>query len=161
MAEAGRIVIKPHHFIDILMDIGRGHTDWQPMPDFGHALHTVARRLVTAPDITLKMELGIDDICRPCVHHVGDDCDDIRSRPYAGQPAGKMEWNLMLDRGWCALLGLDQGQELTARAFCGRIREKVTLENLAPIYPGQPDEVSQDKCKNLLAGIDVFCQTPA
>ncbi len=156
MADAGRIVIKPHHFIDILMDVGRGHMEWRPMPDFGHALHTVARRLTNNRDAVLRMELGIDDICRPCVHHVGEDCDDVRANPYPGQPASKMEWNLMLDRAWSAVLGVTQGDELSAREFCRRVREKVTLDNLKPIYPGQPDAVSEDKFRNLMAGADAY-----
>ena len=157
MADAGCIVIKPHHFIDILTDVGRGHTDWQPMPDFGHAVHLVARRLMANRDVLLEMEPGIDDICRPCVHHVGDECDDVRANPYPGQPAPKMEWNLMLDRGWSALLGLERGDRLTAREFCKKVQDAATLDTVRPIYPGQPEEVTQDRFRNLMAGVKIFC----
>jgi hypothetical protein len=152
MRESERTAIKPHHLIDILMDVGRGRTDWKPMPAYGHALHTVARRLTADRSAPIRVEIGIDDICEPCLHHVGDECDDVRGSPYPGQPASKMEWNLMLDRGWCALLRLRQGDELTVWAFCRRVVENATLDAMRRIYPGQPEEVTQDKFRNLMAG---------
>lgn len=152
-----RINIKPHHFIDILGDVGRGQTEWQPASAYGHALHRVAQSLMENRDACIRIEVGIDDICEPCVHHVGETCDDVRSRPFPGQPSGKMEWNLMLDRAWCNLLGLQQGQELTAREFCALVRRAVSLDALRRIYSGQPEELTQKRYKDLLAGLNIFC----
>jgi hypothetical protein len=157
MDKKKRINIKPHHFIDILGDVGRGHTDWQPVPAYGHALHRVARSLMENRDARIRIEVGIDDICEPCVHHVGETCNDARGHPFPGQPSEKAKWNLMLDRGWCSLLGLRQGHELTAREFCGIVGRAVSLDALGRIYPGQPEELTQRRHKDLLAGLDIFC----
>ena len=103
------ILIKPHHFIDIITDFGGGQTRFEPHP-YGHAVHTVAERLVGDRDALLEMELGADDICRPCVHNIDGICDDtidISFRPDA--PPSKREYNLLLDRRWCRKLGLAQG----------------------------------------------------
>jgi len=151
------INLKPHHFIDILGDVGRGRTNWHPVPGYRHALHSIARSLMENRDVRIRMEVGIDDICEPCVHHVGETCNDARGHPFPGQPSGKMEWNLMLDRGWCSLLGLKQGQELTARDFCGLVARAVSLAALKQIYPGQPVELTQKRYEDLLAGLDIFC----
>ena len=61
------IRIKPHHFVDIITDFGRGQTAYEPHP-YGHALHTVSRRVLEEPDVPLEMELGADVICAPCSH---------------------------------------------------------------------------------------------
>jgi hypothetical protein len=151
------IAIKPHHFIDILTDLGRGKTDWQPMPSYGHALHMVARRLMAERDAPIQIELGIDHICRPCVHNVGGACDDGRTTVYPGQPASKMEWNMLLDRRWCKLLGLRQGQRLTAMEFCRIVARRISLEEVRSIYPEPPAELVEERCRNLLKGLATYC----
>ncbi|MBM4031021.1 MAG: hypothetical protein FJ291_04460 [Planctomycetes bacterium] len=148
------IRIKPHHFIDIVAEIGRGQTAWQPHP-YGHAVHTVAARLLADPDAMLEMELGADDICAPCNHNVGGLCDDaidISFRPAA--PSSKREWNLLIDRRWCQRLGLAQGDRLTARQFCERL--KALRPDLAAIYPELPPDRVAAKARDVWGGLAHF-----
>ena len=77
--------IKPHHFVDILAALGEGVVDFQPHP-YGHALHSVVLNILAFRDSLLRIELGADDICRPCRHLVAGKCKDtidISFRPQA------------------------------------------------------------------------------
>jgi hypothetical protein len=60
------IAIKPHHFVDILISF---HEECivPEQHHYGHDVHTVTRKVINNPDTLLRMELGADDICTPCV----------------------------------------------------------------------------------------------
>lgn len=152
---AGRMIrIKPHHFIDILRDFGRGATTFEPHP-YGHAVHAVAARVLRERDVMLEMALGADDICEPCVHNAGGLCDDTidtASRPAA--PASKRAYNLLIDERWCERLGLAQGDTLTARGFCRRLRDG--MGDLVGIYRENPPERVAARARDVRRGIAVF-----
>jgi len=144
------IRIKPHHFVDIITYYGAGTLRLEPHP-YGHAVHTIAKRVLDQRDVTLQMELGADDICAPCIHNLDGICDDVIDtsfRPDA--PALKREYNLLIDRRWCERLKLAQGDRLTARAFCERLRD---LDgDLSDIYLEMPAESTAERARNLRAG---------
>ena len=148
------IRIKPHHFVDIITDFGRGQASFAPHP-YGHAVHLVAERLRDAPDVLLEMELGADAICEPCVHNVDGLCDDTIDtsfRPAA--PQSKREYNLLIDERWCRRLGLCQGDRLTARELCERLQGG--SEDLVEIYRENPPERTATREADLKAGIKTF-----
>ena len=148
------IRIKPHHFIDIVTAFGRGQTAFPPHP-YGHALHTVAAELLPQRDALLEIELGADDVCRPCRHNVNGLCDDVIDtsfRPDA--PASKREYNLRIDERWCRRLGLAQGDRLTARQFCRRLRQRAG--DITGIYRETPAARTAERQRNLHAGIEKF-----
>ena len=150
------IRIKPHHFIDILRDVGAGRTDYQPH-SYGHAVHSVAERLLRERDVMLEMDLGADDICEPCVHNVDGLCTDTIDtsfRPDA--PASKREYNLLIDRRWCERLGLAQGDRLTARDFCRRLRDR--MGDLTDIYRENPPDRVAARARDLAAGVPLFVE---
>ena len=148
------IRIKPHHFVDIITAFGRGQTSFAPHP-YGHAVHLVAERLRDAPNVLLEMELGADAICEPCVHNVDGLCDDTIDtsfRPAA--PQSKREHNLLIDERWCRRLGLCQGDRLTARELCERLRGG--SDDLVEIYRENQPEHTAMREANLKAGIETF-----
>jgi len=148
------IAIKPHHFVDILAALGTGQACPEPHP-YGHALHTVMRRIVDDPSVMLRIELGADDICRPCRHNVGGLCDDTIDtsfRPAA--PPAKGEYNLLLDRRWCERLGLAEGEELPALTLCERIGKR--MDNLAGIYREDPSAKTAKKHADLARGVALY-----
>ena len=150
------IRIKPHHFIDILRDVGAGRTDYQPHP-YGHAVHSVAERVLRERDVMLEMELGADDICEPCIHNVEGLCEDTIDtsfRPDA--PTSKREYNLLIDQRWFAHLGLAQGDRLTARDFCQRLAER--MGDLTDIYRENPPERVAARAEAVRAGVALFLQ---
>ena len=150
------IAIKPHHFVDIVTSVGDGCTKFEPHP-YGHAVHTVSETILENPDTTLRMELGADDVCLPCCHNIDGCCDDtidISFRPKA--PKSKREYNLLIDERWCERLGLQQGDELTAREFCRLLKDRT--DNLEEIYRENPPDRVADRQAKLRQGIAWFLQ---
>jgi len=146
------IRVKPHHFIDIVTAFGRGQTTFEPHP-YGHAVHTVAERVLREPDVLLEMELGADAICGACSHNVGGLCDDTIDTSFRPEaPPSKREWNLLIDRRWCERLGLAQGDRLTAREFCARLRDR--MGDITDIYREVPPDRTASRARHLAAGVD-------
>ncbi|MCK4283487.1 MAG: hypothetical protein KAX44_04150 [Candidatus Brocadiae bacterium] len=146
----GLIRIKPHHFVDIVTAFGAGRKHFEPHPH-GHAVHTVAAMVAADPDVLLEMDFGADDICEPCAHNIGGFCDDTIDtsfRPDA--PASKREWNLLIDGRWASRLGLEEGDRLTAREFCVRLRD--TAGDITDIYREIPAEHTAARAANLAKG---------
>lgn len=153
VGEQSVIRIKPHHFIDIVTSYGRGEK-FEPHP-YGHAVHTVAERILGNRDVMLVMELGADDICKPCKHNVNGRCDDVIDTSYRpNAPPGKQDWNLLIDRRWCERLTLSAGDRLTARQFCERLRDQAG--DITDIYREIPAEMTAERAKALQAGVRRF-----
>jgi len=149
------IRIKPHHVVDIITSYGRG-LDFTPHP-YGHAMHSVARRILADRDVLLEMELGADDICGPCVHNVDGLCDDVIDTSYRPDaPPLKRDWNLRLDRRWCERLGIGQGDRLTARTLCRLIADR--CGDIAEVYPEMPARHTASRAANLALGIQRFLE---
>ena len=148
------IRIKPHHFIDVLCALGRGQTAFEPHP-YGHDVHGVAARLLETRDALLEIELGADDVCRPCRHNVDGLCDDTIDTSYRPDaPASKREYNLLIDRRWCERLGLQQGDRLDAIAFCRRLRR--LAGDITDLYRETPADRTAQRAESLRAGIERF-----
>lgn len=148
------ICIKPHHFVDIVTSFGRGQTTFRPHP-YGHAVHSVSERLLRDHGAPLEMEFGADDICAPCAHNIDGLCDDTIDtsfRPDA--PSSKREYNLLLDQRWSERLGLKEGDRLTAREFCQRVRERV--DDISDTYREMPAESNAERWMHIQAGLDIF-----
>lgn len=148
------IRIKPHHFVDIMRDRGAGDLSFAPHP-YGHAVHLVAKRILDDPDTPVTIELGADDICEPCIHNIDGLCDDTidtSGKPEA--PTSKREYNLLLDRRWCARLDLKQGDRLTTRQLCQRLRDRAG--DIGDIYREEPADLTASRARNLRRGIAAF-----
>jgi hypothetical protein len=152
------IRIKPHHFVDILTSVGAGQTTFQPHP-YGHALHAVAAGILGRPDALLEIELGADDICRPCVHNLAGLCDDTIDTSFRPEaPSSKRQWNLLIDRRWCERLGVGQGDRLTAQEFCLRLRDRAG--DITEIYRETPADRTAERADKLKKGVDRFLREP-
>jgi len=148
------IAIKPHHFVDIITAFGEGRAEFEPHP-YGHAVHCVSRAILDNPDVSLRMELGADDICSPCCHNIGGLCDDtidVSFRP--GAPESKREYNLLIDQRWCERLGIRQDDEMTARELCARVRDRAG--DLATIYKENPADRVAGRRERLARGIEAL-----
>ena len=144
------IAIKPHHFVDILTEVGAGRTSFEPHP-YGHAVHTVATALLRDPDATVRIELGADDICAPCVHNVDGVCvDTIDTSFRPDAPESKREWNLLIDERWCERIGVEQGDVMSARELCGRIRGG--MRHAPDIYREMPADGTSERMVKLETG---------
>ena len=151
------ISVKPHHFIDIITSIG-AEEKFPPHP-YGHAVHTVAEQILNNRDILLQMELGADDICKPCIHNIDGICDDTIDTSYRPEaPSLKREWNLLIDQRWCERLKLKQGDQLSAREFCRRLRD--FAGDITDIYREIPADHTEKRELKLKEGIRMFLSVP-
>lgn len=150
------IHIKPHHFIDIITHSGAGTLTFEPH-QYGHAVHSVAKRIIADKNILLKMELGADDICKPCIHNINGLCDDTIDTSYRPEaPPLKHEWNLLIDNRWCERLGIKQGDTIIAREFCMLIKDKAG--DITDIYREISHERTQKRLEKLKKGIAKFLE---
>ena len=148
------ISIKPHHFVDIITSFGRGERMFHPHP-YGHAVHTVSKHILNDREVYLQIELGIDDICKPCVHNVDGVCDDTIDTSYRpAVPSSKNEWNLLIDWRWCKRLEFEQGAQLSSRELCKRIRGK--MGNITDIYHEIPAWMTAERSTNLVKGLEYY-----
>lgn len=150
------IAIKPHHFVDIIVSFGECKRSFEPHP-YGHAVHTVSMRILEDRDIELVIENGADDICAPCKHNIGGICDDRIDTSYRPDaPPTKLAWNRLIDSRWCERLGIKQGERITARDLCERIRE--SIEGMSAVYRELPTDRIARKAANLAKGIDFYLE---
>ncbi|PIU91905.1 MAG: hypothetical protein COZ06_07110 [Armatimonadetes bacterium CG_4_10_14_3_um_filter_66_18] len=149
------IRLKPHHFLDLLRDLGAGRSFSSP-PGYGHAVPQVAAALQANPDVLLELTAGIDDICAPCTHNVNGACDDLIGR--YDPPVSKDEYNRRLDERWCERLGLGEGHRMTARAFC--LLASAKMGDLRTIYLERGEAETQARQEEVLRGVEVFLALP-
>ncbi len=148
------IRIKPHHFVDMMRDLGAGDLSFAPHP-YGHAVHIAASRILDDRHTSLVIELGADDICEPCMHNIDGLCGDTidtTHRPSA--PTSKREYNLLLDKRWCERLGLKQGDHVTALHLAERIRDHA--DDITDIYRQDPADLTMSRSRNLRRGLAAF-----
>jgi len=150
------ITIKPHHFVDIVTTFGDGCAEFQPHP-YGHAVHSVAKEILANRDVNLRIEFGADDICLPCRHNVDGSCDDTIDTSFRPQaPQSKREYNLLIDQRWAERLGVQQGDQLTAREMCSRIRD--CAGGISDIYKETPADRVAERQAKLQSGVAKFLE---
>lgn len=148
------IAMKPHHFVDVITSFGAGKVTFEPHP-YGHAVHSVSEEFLSNRDVLLKIELGADDICNPCKHNVNGLCDDTIDTCFRPQaPSSKREWNLIIDRRWCERLNIEQGDRLSARGLCERLRD--LAGDITDIYREIPADRTAERAAKLAEGIRKF-----
>ena len=148
------ILIKPHHLVDIIRALGGERIAFEPHP-YGHNVHGVAKKLLENRDAVLQMELGTDEICEPCIHNVNGACNDVIDTSFRPQaPRSKQEWNLTIDRRWCKALCLADGDRITARQFCERLRQQI--DRMTDISREVPPERVATRREEIRRGIERY-----
>lgn len=130
---------RPHHLIDIITQYGAGRP-FRPH-EYGHAVHTVAERVISQPDVAVEFVVDADDICAPCVHLVEGRCDDVLSQL---DPPGdrkrshsKQDYNDDLDRRLLDFLGMHESQTMSFREYLRVIREHLDGIEAVCSHPGE------------------------
>lgn len=152
-----KIKIKPHHFIDIITSFSTDRIILGPH-DYGHNVHSVSKTILENRDTLLEIDLGADDICKPCIHNMDGICDDVldnSNRPKV--PQLKREWNLILDKRWCKKLKIDQGEIISALDFCKLL---ITgSNNLLEIYHENNRENTLEREIKLKKGLKKYLES--
>lgn len=140
--------MRPHHFIDILRQIGGGQ-EFKPS-SYGHAVHSVAKTLMEDPQTILVLVNHCDAICAPCIHNKNGVCDDY----LVDRKMSKHEYNTALDARVFAKLQLQEGVSLSALNFCNILRERLTEPSA--IWTDISHQEAQKRLAMMLAGIERF-----
>jgi len=143
----GPIRLRPHHCLDIITSYGHG-AEFKPHP-YGHALHSVARQILSEPGLQIELVVGADEICRPC-RHLGSDglCDDLVTQ--VQPPISKQEYNDDLDRRLLARLGLAAGAVMSVRRFLLLVAERTPGIEALCTHPGRSEK---QRLEGLLRGL--------
>jgi len=152
-----KIKIKPHHFIDIITSFSKDKMILTPH-EYGHNVHSVSKTILENRDALLEIDLGADDICKPCTHNIDGICDDvidISNRPKV--PRLKREWNLIIDKRWCKRLRIEQGETISVLDFCKLLEEG--LNNLQEIYNENNIENTIEREINLKEGLKKYLKS--
>ena len=126
--ETAVMKLRPHHLLDIITDYGRGSyknaSDFKPYPPMGHAVHTVAKAVLSDQEIKVEFIVGADEICKPCKYLRPDGicADSLRQ---ISPPMSKQEYNDNIDNRLFLYLGLAPGAVMTVREFLEIVNEKV------------------------------------
>lgn len=113
------ILIKPHHFMDIIKLYGAGIEVFVPDTDYGHDFYRAANQIVGDRETELKLTVNADDICGPCQYLEQGLCGD-----HIGHIEGvtsKDQYNKMLDGRILKALGMSEGEICTAGELCERL----------------------------------------
>jgi len=123
LKEKQRVIkLRPHHVLDIITAYGYD-SEFKPHP-YGHALHSVARAILSNVELKAKFIVGTDEICQPCKHLQPDGlCDDVLHQ--LDPPVAKQRYNDDLDLRLLAYLGLSSGTVMTMRHFLEVVDKKV------------------------------------
>lgn len=132
------IKLRPHHIIDIITDHGN-NIQYQPHP-YGHSQHLVAPRLLSDPDLKIKLVLGADDICAGCKHLMPDGkCEDVLAQ--LKPSPSKQAYNDVLDCRLFDHFSLDPDCILTTRKYLEIVNENTPgIEKICTHPKEDPEE---------------------
>lgn len=120
------IIIKPHHFIDIIKLYGTGIKTFIPDKEMGHDFYKVANMIISNPNIELNLTIEADDICKPCKMCENNICvDGVDFKGYNS----KDMYNKTIDRRLIDVLNLEIDKLYSAKDLC-----QIILENHEEIF---------------------------
>ena len=112
------ILIKPHHFIDIIKLYGSGIDRFVPDEKMGHDFYKVANEIIDNPSVDLKLTIDGDDICKPCKKY-HEQCVDPLT--HIQGYTSKDVYNKTLDKRIIKLYNLND-EYYTAKQLCSIIQ---------------------------------------
>lgn len=113
------ILIKPHHFIDIIKLYGSGIEMFVPDKTMGHDFYRVANEIIANPTVHLSLTTLGDDICKLCKRY-NEKCIDYLT--HIPGYTSKDVYNMTLDKRIIDLYHLED-KYCTALQLCSLIFE--------------------------------------
>ena len=141
------IIIKPHHFLDIIKLYGKGIEHFVPDEAYHHDFYAVANEIVGNPAAKLQLTLGKDRICEPCKYldANGICADRITHIP---ELSSKDAWNKRLDLRIMNYCNASEGSQYTALEFCTLLYS--IKDHIFEIWQEESDAAKQNR-------YDAFC----
>ena len=144
------ILIKPHHFIDIIKLYGSGIDRFVPDEKMGHDFYKVANEIIDNPSIDLKLTIDGDDICKPCKKY-HEQCVDplMHIQGYTSKDV----YNKTLDKRIIKLYNLND-EHYTAKQLCSIIQNN--KEYIFEVWDEEDNVVTQKRYELFLQGAHKF-----
>lgn len=146
------MVLKPHHFMDIIKLYGTGIDVFTPDLEYGHDFYMAANEIVKNHNTLITFTDGADDICGPC-RCLGTDgiCQDSIS--HVKGITSKDRYNKLLDQRIMKELGVNQAG-LTAEELCRCMGKR---DGLVEMVWKEEDEEKKSARKLLFAaGVEKY-----
>lgn len=144
------ILIKPHHFIDIIKLYGAGIERFVPDEKMGHDFYRIANEIMDNPTITLNLTIYGDDICKPCKKYQNKCVDNLTN--IIGYTS-KDIYNMTLDKRIIDLYNL-KAKNYTAKQFCFIILEN--KENIFKVWKEEDDSITEKRYALFVKGANKF-----
>lgn len=144
------ILIKPHHFIDIIKLYGSGIEKFIPDAKMGHDFYKVANEIISNPTVTLKLTIYGDDICKPCKKYQNKCIDALTHIP---RYTSKDTYNMTLDKRIIELYNL-KDENYTAKQFCSIIFDN--KENIFKVWLEEDNSVTKKRFELFVKGANKF-----
>lgn len=149
------ILLKPHHFLDIIKLYGFGLSLFIPDPKYGHNFYKVGNLILKSPKAIIILTAGSDDICKSCKFLKNGKCTDkIKNFTYSS----KDEWNQKIDKRIFKHLNLKEKDSLTALGFFRLARKRLTTGIITQIWHESPEKETKKRIKYLLDGLNKYIQ---
>lgn len=146
------IIIKPHHFLDIIKLHGAGLEQFVPDEKMGHDFYKIGNLILGNPNVLMKLTLGADDICTPCKYCENSVCmDELNIIPGYTE---KNTYNKELDRRIVEHFDLDLEREYKASELCQIYLSQPTF--IYEIWKEENDEVTQRRYELFIKGAEKY-----
>ncbi len=151
-----KLVIKPHHFLDIIKLYGAGVAHFTPDLRYGHDFYRAANKILENPNVLIALTTGADDICYPCRFNKNGHCVD--SMPEGSQVLSKDEWNRTIDARLLNALSLNEIDETEAIAFAAIAQEKLTSRVISEVWRERPRDETGKRIASLQKGLRKYLE---
>lgn len=108
------IIIKPHHFMDIIKLYGSGIEVFVPDEKMGHDFYRIANTVINNPKVKVRLTVDGDDICKPCKKYCNGCKDSLGHIPGFDS---KNVYNRALDQRMIEMYDLNK-ETYTAEELC-------------------------------------------
>ena len=140
------MIIKPHHFLDIIKLYGTGINIFVPDQQMKHDFYKVANEIIAHLEAKLYLTKEADDICQPCIKLEKGICIDPLTK-YHGF-FQKDTYNKTLDQRMLEVFALDETRTYSAKVLC-----EILYKNAEKIFLVWQEEEADAVQKRY----DLFC----
>lgn len=149
------VVIKPHHFFDVIKLYGAGITCFIQDEAYQHDFYRVANQILAEHKLQIRLTIHGDDICIPCKFYSGQGkgvCIDGIS--HITGIDSKDEWNKILDNRIISMMVPDEGAVYTAEEFCQLLYEN--RDFIYDIWKEDDEEKTKERFRLFSAGAEKY-----
>jgi len=146
-----QVMLKPHHFLDIIKLYGSGLDFFLPDLKYGHNFYKVGNWVLKNPQIKIVLTRRADDVCKSCKFLKDAKCTD-KIKNFIS----KEEWNQIIDERILKTLNLKEGEIFTALKLCKLAIKYLDSKMIFVIWYERPVEETKKRAKYLLNGLCLY-----